>query len=84
MPYTVEREIEDLDCLIAEAGGSAAVFGNSSGAVLALHAAAAGLSITKLALWEQPLTADPEAPQRQREYVTRLTELLDVDHAATT
>jgi pimeloyl-ACP methyl ester carboxylesterase len=42
-PYAVEREIEDLAALIAEAGGSAAVFGNSSGAILALRAAAAGL-----------------------------------------
>jgi alpha-beta hydrolase superfamily lysophospholipase len=42
-PYTVQREVEDLQAVIAAAGGSAAVFGNSSGAVLALHAAAVGL-----------------------------------------
>jgi pimeloyl-ACP methyl ester carboxylesterase len=42
-PYAVERELEDLDALIAEAGGSAAVFGYSSGANLALQAAAPGL-----------------------------------------
>jgi pimeloyl-ACP methyl ester carboxylesterase len=36
-PYMVQREVEDLDALISEAGGAAAVFGNSSGAVLALH-----------------------------------------------
>src|SRR5512142_39965 len=41
-PYAVDREIEDLDALIGEAGGSAAVFGYSSGATLALKAAAAG------------------------------------------
>src|ERR1700681_4159762 len=35
MPYAVEREIEDLEALINEAGGSAFVFGHSSGAVLA-------------------------------------------------
>src|SRR6266852_2833464 len=35
-PYAVEREIEDLAALIAEAGGAAAVFGYSSGANLAL------------------------------------------------
>src|SRR6266545_6767104 len=39
-PYSVEREIEDLDALIAAAGGSAYVFGFSSGAVIALKAAA--------------------------------------------
>jgi hypothetical protein len=36
-----------------------AVFGNSSGAVLALHAAAAGLPITRLALWDPPFMTDP-------------------------
>jgi pimeloyl-ACP methyl ester carboxylesterase len=55
-PYAVEREIEDLDALIQEAGGSAFVFGYSSGAVLALRAAVHGLAITKLALYEPPPT----------------------------
>ena len=38
-PYTVEGEIEDLNAVINEAGGSAFVFGHSSGAVLALKTA---------------------------------------------
>ncbi|HEY3467056.1 MAG TPA: alpha/beta hydrolase, partial [Amycolatopsis sp.] len=42
-PYAVEREIEDLAALIAQVGGTASVFGHSSGAVLALEAAAAGI-----------------------------------------
>src|SRR5215217_9670353 len=53
-PYAVEREVEDLEALINEAGGSALVYGTSSGAALALEAAASGLPITKLALWEPP------------------------------
>ena len=76
-PYSVQREVEDLQAVIAAAGGSAAVFGNSSGAVLALHAAAAGLPATRLALWEPPFMTDPDAPRRQQEYVARLTRLLD-------
>ena len=36
-PYAVEREIEDIDALIQDAGGSASLFGMSSGAVLALE-----------------------------------------------
>jgi alpha-beta hydrolase superfamily lysophospholipase len=76
-PYAIQREIEDLRAVIAAAGGAAAVFGSSSGAVLALHAAAAGLPITRLALWEPPFMTDPGAPRRQRGYVARLTELLD-------
>ncbi len=55
-PYAVEREIEDLDALIAQAGGSAGVFGYSSGAILALRAAAHGLAISQLALYEPPPT----------------------------
>src|SRR5918992_128128 len=69
-PYAIEREIEDLEAVIAKAGGSAAVFGNSSGAVLALRAAARGVAVTKLALWEPPFLVDPDAPRRQQEYVS--------------
>src|SRR5438270_12997174 len=42
LPYAVDREIEDLAALIAEAGGAAAVFCHSSRAGLVLYAAAAG------------------------------------------
>jgi pimeloyl-ACP methyl ester carboxylesterase len=65
-PYAIEREIEDLDALIAQAGGSARVFGYSSGATLSLRAAAQGLAISQLALYEPPPTgakAGQLAPQ---------------------
>lgn len=52
--YAVDREIEDLEAMIHAAGGSASVFGYSSGAVLALRAAARPLAITKLALYDTP------------------------------
>ena len=55
-PYAIGREVEDLDALIELAGGSAAVFGYSSGGVLALRAAADGLAITRLVLFEAPFT----------------------------
>jgi pimeloyl-ACP methyl ester carboxylesterase len=54
--YAVEREIEDLDAVISQTGGQAAVFGNSSGAVLAMQAAAAGLPITRLAMVKLPVS----------------------------
>jgi pimeloyl-ACP methyl ester carboxylesterase len=57
MPYAVEREVEDIEALIGEAGGSASVFGISSGAALALAAAASSLNIKKLALYEPPFVA---------------------------
>jgi pimeloyl-ACP methyl ester carboxylesterase len=58
MPYAAEREIEDIEALINVAGGSAFLFGISSGAALALAAAANGLNIPKLALYEPPFMVD--------------------------
>ncbi len=55
-PYAIEREIEDLAALIDQAGGVASVFGYSSGAILALRAAAKGLVISRLVLFEPPPT----------------------------
>lgn len=67
-PYAVEREIEDLDALIKKAGGSAFVFGHSSGAVLAVNAAARGLPIRKLALYEAPLIVDSSRPSTEGDW----------------
>jgi pimeloyl-ACP methyl ester carboxylesterase len=76
-PYAVEREIEDLEALIHEAGGSACVFGMSSGGVLAFDAAARGLAITKLALYELPFNSGDEQARAATQYYTReLTALL--------
>jgi pimeloyl-ACP methyl ester carboxylesterase len=61
-PYAVDREIEDIDALVDAAGGAASVFGYSSGANLALKAAASGLAITKLALYEPPFNANDSYP----------------------
>ncbi len=57
-PYAVEREVEDIEAVIADAGGSAFLYGSSSGAALALEAAAAGLPVMKLALWEPPFVPE--------------------------
>ena len=76
-PYAVEREIEDLGALISEAGGTASVYGHSSGAGLALHAAAAGLPIAKLVLHDPPYTPDGDEERRtSREYGEKLKALL--------
>jgi len=68
-PYAVEREIEDLDALIAEAGGSAHLFGASSGGALALEAAAAGSAIDTIAVWEVPYAVGDDIRPRFEEYV---------------
>src|SRR5438552_512090 len=57
-PYAVEREVEDLETLLNEAGGTAFVWGTSSGAVLALEAANRLCGIQKLALYEAPFMLD--------------------------
>jgi pimeloyl-ACP methyl ester carboxylesterase len=62
-PYAVQREVEDLGALLAEAGGMASVYGHSSGAGLALNAAAGGVPITRLVLHEPPYSGGDEESQ---------------------
>ncbi len=77
VPYTVEREIEDLDALIRTAGGSAFVFGMSSGGALAMEAAIQlGDKIKKLAMYEAPYNSDAHARQVFREYRKHLADVL--------
>jgi pimeloyl-ACP methyl ester carboxylesterase len=78
-PYAVEREIEDLAALIAEAGGTASVYGHSSGAGLVLHAAARGLPIAKIVLHEPPYVSDDQDRRISREYARNLKALLAED-----
>jgi pimeloyl-ACP methyl ester carboxylesterase len=77
LPYAVEHEVEDLAALIARAGGTASVYGHSSGAGLALHAAAQGLPIDRLILHEPPYSPDIEEHRREaREYGEQLESIL--------
>ena len=71
-PYAIEREVEDLDALIKEAGGQAFVYGISSGAALALEAATRGLAIKKLALYEAPFIVDGTRPPIPANFLTWL------------
>jgi pimeloyl-ACP methyl ester carboxylesterase len=72
----LEREIQDIHALLGSAGGAAGVFGSSSGAILAAEAAAAGLKITRLALWEPPYGLTEDDSHGHLDYVRRLHELL--------
>jgi pimeloyl-ACP methyl ester carboxylesterase len=79
-PYAVEREIEDIEALINEAGGSAFVFGISSGAALAMEAAIKlGSKVKKLAMYEAPYNSDEAARQAWTDYRKQLKELLAAD-----
>ncbi len=76
-PYAVEREIEDVDALIHEAGGSAFLFGHSSGAVLALETARLlPTRVTKLAMYEPPFIVDHSRPPLSERYHAHLNDLL--------
>jgi pimeloyl-ACP methyl ester carboxylesterase len=71
-PYGVEREIEDIEALIAEAGGRAQVYGVSSGGMFAIEAALAGLPIDRVAVYDVPYDTSAEAPQRFDQYRVEL------------
>jgi pimeloyl-ACP methyl ester carboxylesterase len=82
-PYSVQREIEDLEALIERAGGSARVYGKSSGASLALQAAAVvGKKVTKLALYEAPYSDAAGAAQEWKEFRAKLDALLAANRRA--
>jgi pimeloyl-ACP methyl ester carboxylesterase len=74
-PYTVEREVEDLQALVEHAGGTAFALGHSSGAVLALEAALETPGITKLVLYEPPFIVDDSRPPLPGDFVEHLREL---------
>jgi pimeloyl-ACP methyl ester carboxylesterase len=75
VPYAPDREVEDLEALIAEAGDLAHVYGYSSGALLAVRAAARGLPIGRLVLLEPPLRDDGLEPA-ESDLTAELAELV--------
>lgn len=78
-PYAVARELEDLAALIAEAATPVHLFGASSGGALALEAAAAGLPVASVAVYEVPYPVGEEDVRYWREYRRRLSVALDAD-----
>jgi pimeloyl-ACP methyl ester carboxylesterase len=74
-PFALEREIEDVQALIEAEGGSASLWGWSSGGALALHAAGAGIGVERLSVYEVPFIVTRE--QRPTpDYAERLDELI--------
>ncbi|QNK60731.1 alpha/beta hydrolase [Paenibacillus sp. PAMC21692] len=79
-PYAAAREVEDIEALIAVAGGQAYLFGSSSGAVLALEAAnLLGASIVKLYLYEPPFIINDSRKPVPVDYVEHLNALIEAD-----
>jgi pimeloyl-ACP methyl ester carboxylesterase len=75
-PFALEREIEDIAALIQAAGGSASLWGWSSGGALAMRAADAGIGVERLSVYEVPFMVTPEAKRPTRDYGERLDELV--------
>jgi len=74
-PYAVEREIEDLQAVIGATGGTAHLFGHSSGGALALETAARSVSVGKLAVYEPPYIVNDSRPPLPADYAEHLDEL---------
>jgi pimeloyl-ACP methyl ester carboxylesterase len=76
LPYAVEREVEDIEALLKEAGGEAYVYGTSSGAALALEAASRLNGIKKLALYEAPFIVDSTHAPRPENLIEQADSLI--------
>jgi pimeloyl-ACP methyl ester carboxylesterase len=86
-PYAVEREVEDLAAVLAEAalrpGATSAVYGHSSGAALVMHAGARGLAMDRIVLHDPPFGPGGEEDRRvERAEAERLAALLAEDRRA--
>lgn len=75
-PYAPEREVEDLAAVIAATGDVPYVYGHSSGAVIALEAAAAAVPMRALVAYEPPYTAEDDGSGGSDELLGRVRELV--------
>ncbi|MEV4625756.1 alpha/beta hydrolase [Micromonospora sp. NPDC049523] len=73
--YTIDREVEDLAAVIEATGEPTAVFANCTGGMIAIRAAAAGVPMSKLGLYEPPYNSPKATPEQ----VTQLKELIAED-----
>lgn len=74
-PYHPDREFDDLAAVITAAGGSAAVYGSSGAGIIALDAAARGLAINAVAVWEPPYAVG-SGPSVSPDWGARIDELV--------
>jgi pimeloyl-ACP methyl ester carboxylesterase len=74
-PYAVDREVEDLQAVTRAAGGQPYVFGHSSGAILALEAAAQSVAMARLAVYEPPFIDDGSRERHAPDLAARLAGL---------
>ncbi|NML21817.1 alpha/beta hydrolase [Pseudoflavitalea sp. G-6-1-2] len=78
LPWSADREIEDIEALIDAAGGKAILFGHSSGAILALKTAMKlPGKVEKLVLYDAAYCADEAALEEFQSLGTWLYQQLD-------
>lgn len=76
--FTVDLELADMEAVVRAAGEGCYLFANCTGGMLAVHAAARGLPVAKMALYEPPF----ESPPVSDDYMDRLRALLAEDRRA--
>lgn len=81
IPYSIDREVEDLASLIKHLNEAPFIFGISSGAVLILHAAIHGLQFRKIALFEPPATPVSASATQFQDHTSQLRAFVDSDRA---
>jgi pimeloyl-ACP methyl ester carboxylesterase len=74
-PYAVEREVEDLQAVIATAGGSVMLYGISSGGALVLETANKSAGVTKVFVYEAPFITD-DSRQMKPGYAEKMSALI--------
>jgi pimeloyl-ACP methyl ester carboxylesterase len=77
--YAPDREIEDLEALIKEAGGPAYAFGMSSGGILTLLAAMKLPDIAKVAVYEAPFISQQQIGTSAAKYIAELKKAIAAD-----
>lgn len=78
LPYAPEREVEDLAAVLGAAGGTACLYGHSSGCALVIDAAIAlgPGAVPRIALYEAPYNTEPDVQPRWEQYLDDLAAAL--------
>lgn len=81
--FSIDAEVEDLRAVVAATGETPLVYGLSSGAALALEAAAQAVPMRKLAVYEAPYMDDDQRDETAQSDLERLIAAGDREGAVT-
>ncbi|MFD4441707.1 alpha/beta fold hydrolase [Nocardia sp. NPDC058519] len=78
LPYAIEREVDDIEAVVDAAGGRAILYGHSSGAALALEAAARMPDkLDRVVIYDAPYVHDEAERASYAELAEKVRALLD-------